>query len=128
MKRRVAFSETDMAGIVHFSVFFRWMEDAEHEWLRARGLSVSTVWEGEEVSFPRVAATCDYLKPARFEDEVDIEAQVERIGTKSIRWAFDVKRGGELLARGSITAVMCKVGERKMEPMAIPEALREKLK
>src|SRR5947208_2013483 len=55
--RRVEFADTDMAGIVHFSAFFRFMESAEHEFLRARGLSVVLDWDGEHLGFPRVAAS-----------------------------------------------------------------------
>ncbi len=71
--RRVEFSDTDMAGIVHFASFFRFMEGAEHEFLRSVGLSVVLNWEGVSLGFPRVSASCDFLKPIRFEDVVDIE-------------------------------------------------------
>ncbi len=50
--RRVEFADTDMAGIVHFANFFRFMEAAEHEFLRSRGLSVAMDWEGERIGFP----------------------------------------------------------------------------
>src|SRR3712207_1380462 len=61
--RRIEFADTDMAGIVHFSNFFRFMEAAEVAYLRARGLSVRLSWEGRELGFPRVSASCDYLSP-----------------------------------------------------------------
>ena len=65
--RRVEFADTDMAGIVHFANFFRFMESAEVEFLRTRGLSVALTWEGEKIGFPRVSASCDYFHPARFD-------------------------------------------------------------
>ena len=59
--RRVEFHDTDMAGIVHFSNFFRYMEFAEVEFLRSKGLSVAWVeLNGERIGFPRVSAACDY--------------------------------------------------------------------
>ena len=128
IRRMVEFSDTDMAGIMHFANFFRFMEAAEHAYLRARGLSVSTEWQGEHVSFPRVAASCDYLKPARFEDVLEIEARLERLGRTSVAWGFEVTRGEDLIARGSITAVLCKVAEGRIEPVAIPEGLKERLR
>ena len=127
IRRMVEFSDTDMAGIVHFANFFRFLEAAEHAYLRARGLSVSSAWEGEHISFPRVAATCDYLRPARFEDVLEIEAKIERIGRTSVTYVFAVTREADVLARGRITAVLCKVGEGRLEPMEIPASLREKL-
>ena len=52
--RRIEFGDTDMAGIVHFANFFRFMESAECEFLRSRGLSVKLDWEGQAIGFPRV--------------------------------------------------------------------------
>src|SRR5262249_33052092 len=85
--RRVEFCDTDMAGIAHFANFFRWMESAEVEFLRARGLSVKLDWEGQTLGFPRVSATCDFMKPARFQDLLDIAVTIERIGAKSVTYA-----------------------------------------
>ena len=73
--RLVEFGDTDMAGIVHFARFFEYMEAAEHALLRSLGLSVVMDWEGEPISFPRVSASCDYFRPARFEDLLTIAHQ-----------------------------------------------------
>ena len=66
--RRVEFVDTDMAGIVHFSNFFRWMESAELDFLKARGLSFQWEQDAQTLAVPRVSAQCDYLKPVRFEE------------------------------------------------------------
>ena len=68
--RVVEFGDTDMAGIVHFANFFRFMEAAEHAFLRSLGLSVVMEIDGGKYGLPRVSASCDYLKPARFGDEL----------------------------------------------------------
>src|SRR5438445_12786464 len=93
--RRVEFADTDMAGIVHFANFFRWMESAEVEFLRSCGLSVP--WKGTEqpVGFPRVSASCDFFKPVRFEDVLDITVTVEKVGSKSVTYAFDFMKDCE---------------------------------
>ena len=125
---RVAFHETDTAGIVHFSNFFRYMEVAEVEFLRSRGLHVS--WRDGETrfGFPRVSATCDFFKPARFEDVLDITLTLEQVGTKSVSYAHEFHLGGELIARGRITAVCIRVGsEHKLESIEIPPDVRAKL-
>jgi YbgC/YbaW family acyl-CoA thioester hydrolase len=90
--RRVEFAETDMAGIVHFANFFRWMESAEVEYLRSRGLSVALTWQGKEIGFPRVSASCDYLSPVTFEDLVEIVVRVQRVGRKSVTFASSSSR------------------------------------
>ncbi len=126
--RRVEFCDTDMAGIVHFANFFRWMESAEVEFLRARGLSVKLEWEGQALGFPRVSATCDFVKPARFQDVLDIAVTIERIGTKSVTYAFEFTCGGEVLARGKVTSACCRVtGDHHIEGIAIPASYRARL-
>src|SRR5215467_13731527 len=96
--RRVDFADTDMAGIVHFANFFRYMESAEVEFLRSRRLSVKLPWEGEMIGFPRVAAACDYENPARFEDVLEIAVRMERLGRKSVTYAFTFTRAGQPIA------------------------------
>jgi YbgC/YbaW family acyl-CoA thioester hydrolase len=126
--RRVEFHETDMAGIVHFSNFFRYMEYAEVEFLRARGLSVKQTWEGCELGFPRVSATCDYLKPARFDEIMDIAVTLDRLGQKSVTYAFEFTRGGDVLARGKTTSVCCVVGDdNQLRAVEIPATYRARI-
>ena len=69
-RRRVQFYETDAAGIVHFSWFFRYMEEAEHALWREAGLSIAP--PDGEIGFPRVAASFDYHRALRFEHEFDV--------------------------------------------------------
>jgi YbgC/YbaW family acyl-CoA thioester hydrolase len=127
--RLVEFADTDMAGIVHFSAFFRWMEAAEHAFLRSRGLSVNLEWEGEHLSFPRVSAACDYLRPVRFENILDIEVRLARLGTKSLSYEFDFALAGQAVAKGKLTAVCCRVtpGRSGLESVEIPAGMKARL-
>jgi acyl-CoA thioester hydrolase len=122
--RRVDFCDTDMAGIVHFANFFRYMEAAEVAFLRSRGLSVKLAWQGDELGFPRVSAHCDYVKPARFEDVLDIDVTLERVGTKSVTYRFDFSLQGAPVARGQVTSVCCRVTEQGLEAVDIPAGIR----
>jgi len=107
MTRRVAFCETDAAGIVHFANFFRYMEDAEHAFLRSLGLSVHTDQAGAAAGFPRVSATCEYQSPLHFEEQFDITLTVRRKSAKSLTYGFDFTRqaDGEAVATGQVTVV-----------------------
>jgi acyl-CoA thioester hydrolase len=107
-QRRVEFRDTDAAGFAHFSAFFVYMEQAEHELLRQRGLSVVCRDDEGEISWPRVSAACDYRNPARFEDVLDVEVVVERLGQKSITYRFRFERDGLEIATGRTTAVCCR--------------------
>ena len=127
--RRVEFGDTDMAGIVHFANFFRFMESAETEFLRSLGFSVHWKGDTQRWGLPRVAASCDYKKPARFEDVLSISVTVERLGAKSISYRHDfTNQHGDLLAVGHITAVFCKTSATEgIESTEIPADIREKL-
>jgi YbgC/YbaW family acyl-CoA thioester hydrolase len=123
--RRVEFADTDMAGIVHFANFFRFMEAAEVDFLRQRGLSVKMKWQGEPIGFPRVAASCDYLQPARFLDVLEITVAVRQIGTKSVTYAFEFFKEGTLIARGQISTVCCRIkADNELESIPIPAGIR----
>jgi len=72
---------------------------------------VVSEWQGRTITFPRVHASCDYLKPIRFQDVVEVEVTVERIGRTSVQYAFEFFLAGEVIARGRITTVLCRVLE-----------------
>ncbi|MEM7456194.1 MAG: thioesterase family protein [Planctomycetota bacterium] len=119
-RRRVEFRDTDMAGIVHFSVFFTYMEEAEHELLRELELGVICEADGRTVSFPRVNAECNYLNAIRFEENIDIEVTVSRIGEKSITWQHTFRRGEDVVAKGTITTVCCLFHSGGGRPQSVP--------
>ena len=110
MKRRVEFCETDAAGIVHFASYLCYMEQAEHEFLRSLGLSVCEPQaDGWHLSWPRVRVECDFRGSAKFEDILDINVHVSRLGRKSITYEFQFMRGGEEIAKGRVITVCCNV-------------------
>ncbi|HEY1192350.1 MAG TPA: acyl-CoA thioesterase [Gemmata sp.] len=128
--RRVEFGDTDMAGIMHFSNFFRFMEVAETDFLVSRGLSVSWLENGVKWGFPRVSATCDYAKPAKFSEVLTIAVTLEKLGKKSVAYRFDFTNPrGEPVAVGRMTAVFCRAaGPDQIESLEIPPDVRAKLK
>ena len=126
-QRRVEFCDTDMAGMMHFANFFRFMESAEHDYLRSLGLSVIWNEAGQQLGFPRVSASCDYLKPAHYQDMLDISVSVERICQKSVTFSFEFRRDQEVIALGRIATVCCKVTEGCVESIAVPDSFRSKL-
>ena len=127
--RRVEFGDTDMAGIMHFANFFRFMESAETDFLHSVGLSVSWRRDGVKWGFPRVSVGCDFQKPARFEDVLTIAVTVERVGERSVSYRFDFSnQAGEPIAVGRITAVFCRTtSPEQIESLEIPPDIRAKL-
>ena len=124
MTHRVQFSETDMAGVAHFSNFFLWMEEAEHAYLRTLGLSVSMTHDGSSIAWPRVNATCDFMRPARFEDEVICALTLQRIGESSLTHEVTFTVRGEVIARGSMTIACCTLADGAMLGIPIPATIR----
>jgi YbgC/YbaW family acyl-CoA thioester hydrolase len=116
IRRRVRFYECDGARIVHFSWFFRYMEEAEYELWRSAGLSNAP---RADIAFPRVAASFDFRRPLRFEDEFDARIRIAEIRSKTIRYSCELVHAGEAAATGSMTVACVRVAPG--EPMrAVP--------
>jgi acyl-CoA thioester hydrolase len=127
LHRRVQFVETDMAGIAHFSNYFRWMEEVEHAFFRSLGMSVIMRHGDGEITWPRVLVSCDYSGPVRFEDELDLRLRVVKVGGKSLVFQVDVMKGGERVALGKMTSVCCTIVDGTMRSVTIPADIRAKL-
>jgi YbgC/YbaW family acyl-CoA thioester hydrolase len=130
--RRVEFSETDMAGIVHFSNFFRYMECAEHGFFRSLGSSIVMDDLDPPVGWPRVHAACDYLQPLRFENEVEIHLLVSGKTSKSLSYLFRFRNLSASppveVARGKLTVVCVTRGaDGKMTAAKIPQAVADRI-
>ena len=127
--RRVEFRDTDAAGIVHFSAFFVYMEQAEHELLRHLGLSVMLEDADGHISWPRVSASCDYRNAAKFEDVLQIEVTINEVGHTSVTYGFCFTRDEVTIATGSITAVCCRIKpDGTHRATRIPVKIAEKLR
>ncbi len=124
--RRVEFSETDMAGIVHFSNFFRYFEAVEHDFYRSLGFSIDARDQG--LGWPRVEATCSYRAPLRFEDVFEVWLLVAERRERSVRYHFVIRRGEVEVARGGMTTVCVRRdGQGQMRSTPIPEPVAAKI-
>jgi len=125
--RRVQFHETDLAGIAHFSWYFRYMEEAEHALWRSLGMSIAP--RDAAVDFPRVAASCDFKAPLRFEEEFEVVIQVEAVGRRSIRYACTLEKGAQIVAVGSMTsASVTRTADGHVTAVDLPEAIATRLR
>ncbi len=129
--RRIEFAETDMAGIVHFANFFRMMESTEHEFFRSLGFSIHSEEDGTTIGWPRVSVSCDYSRPLRFEDEVEIHLLVAEVRSRSIRYEFIFRKvaDGLEVARGTVATVCATVEKATgtLVAVLIPERIRAKI-
>lgn len=129
IRRNVDFSETDMAGIVHFSNFFRWMEAAEAAFFKELGIALINT-DGEDITgWPRVRADCAYHAPLTFGDEVEVCLSIKALKIRAIEYGFTFMKTSdgqtEKVATGKMTTVFAKRPKSggEMSAASIPESL-----
>lgn len=105
MTRSVTFAETDMAGILHFSNYFRYMEETEHAFFRSLGFRVQECKRSGVWGWARRSASCDYQRPLRYEDEVELRLLVKEKRSKALVYQTRFLLDGVEVARGEVTAV-----------------------
>ena len=125
LHRRVQFYETDVAGIVHFSWFYRYMEEAEHALWREAGLSIHP--PESEFGWPRVAASFDFQRALRFEDEIDVHLRIAEMSRKTIRYECIVTKDDQQVAAGTMT-IACVRKAPTMRAVEIPDEIVQRLK
>ncbi len=123
----VQFSETDMAGVVHFANYFRWMEIVEHAFFRSLGLSVMMSHEAVDIGWPRISCSCEFFSPARFEDVVTLRLRVTKVGGKSLSYEVDFLKGEAAIAKGKLTSVCVAMAHDGFQAIEIPGEVRGKL-
>jgi acyl-CoA thioester hydrolase len=125
---RVSWADTDAARVVHFSNYLRFFEKAEEEFYRHLGFSFTDAKLTRGLWFPRVEAFCQYKKPARFNDLIEVELSIEELKEKSVKYGFRIvnKEGAALLANGYIVIVAA--DKQTGKATQIPSEIVEKLK
>lgn len=130
VSRIVEVAETDMAGLMHFSNYFRWMEACEAAFYRSLGLPAAVFAEPGRQAWPRVKVDCEYQAPLHFNDTVEVRLFVKRIGEKSLTYVFQFRKDDGVTARGEMTIVCVSVDAasgRALSARALPAELRAKL-
>ena len=133
LTRMVEFADTDVAGIMHFSNFFRFMEATEHAFFRSLGFSIHSRDAEQRIGWPRVHAECSYKQPLRFEDVVEVHLLVREKKQKSLVYTFIIRKVNEQpvveVARGALTAV-CVAWDAttgKMAAVPIPAEIADQI-
>jgi len=102
---RVYYEDTDMAGIVYYANYLRFIERARSDWVRSLGIDQNAMREDGGVVFVVRRVEADYLSSARFDDELVVETVTKSVtGVRLIMWQ-EVKRGDELLFQAEVTVV-----------------------
>jgi len=124
---RVSWEDTDAAQVVHFSNYFRFFERAEEEFYRHLGFTFKNVHD-RGLWFPRVETFCQFKKPARFNDLLEVELTIEDLREKSIKYGFKIfnKESATLVANGYMVVVVA--DKQTGKATKIPKEFAEKLR
>lgn len=118
---RVYYEDTDLAGIVYYANYLKFIERARSEWVRGLGLDQNAMKAGEGLVFAVRRLEADYLRPARFDDQLVIETAVLASSGARIVLEQTALRGAECLFRASVT-LFCLTATGA--PARLPAALR----
>ncbi len=97
---RVIYGDTDQMGVVYYANYLRFMEAGRNEFIRAHGLRYRDFEERFELRLPVADASVSYKVPARYDDVIAVETALAELKRASVRFAYRIVRGEELLATG----------------------------
>jgi acyl-CoA thioester hydrolase len=122
---RVYYEDTDMAGIVYYAGYLRFLERGRTEWLRALGIGQFHLAQEAGIAFAVRSLNIEYLKPARLDDMLGVITELESPGRAQVTLRQRIERDGEVLIEATVR-VAC-IDARKMKPVALPEEIRTKM-
>ena len=122
---RARYKETDQMGVVYYSNYFVWFEVARTELFRAIGYPYTRIEKEMALKLMVVKAACSYMMPAHYDDNIDIECFVSKLGNASIAFKYNVLRAKNLLADGETVHVFTDIFNK---PKRIPDAIKEVLR
>lgn len=117
---RVYYEDTDLGGVVYYANYLRFLERARSEWLRHLGVSQTRLLEEARLLFAITRVAIDYLKPARFEDELVVTVELARLRRASMEFRQAIHRGGtdgELLCTAQVTAACLDADSMRPKPL-----------
>jgi len=127
IEERVRWGDVDAARIIFYGAYIRFFEIAETELFRAVGLPYSVIFDEIDLWLPRVHLECDFHRVAQLDDLLEVSVYVGRIGNKSMRLDFEVRRKGEEELVATAHFVLAAVRKDTFESVPVPDLLRQRL-
>lgn len=124
---RVYYEDTDSGGVVYYANYLKFMERARTEWLRARGFEQDALIRDAGVIFAVRSASVDYLRPARFNEQLTVRSTVHDSGRANVVFDQRILRAddAELLTCGRIK--IASLDAETFRPKPLPKDLLEAL-
>lgn len=120
----VYWSDTDAAGIAHFSNFFRWCEKTEEELFRSKLGSLPAI-TALGIAFPRVKASCTYSFPLFLHDSIRVDVEDIEIGRKSITYRYKIFNESKGAEAAECEIVVVAVDLKEMRSIELPSVVKD---
>ncbi len=127
ISERVRWGDVDAARIIFYGAYIRFFEIAETELFRAVGLPYGRMFDELDVWLPRAHLECDFRQAAQLDDLLEVSVYVGRVGTKSLRLDFEVRRNGEPSIVAEAHFVLVAVRRNTFDSVPVPEELKRRL-
>ena len=127
IEERVRWGDVDAARIIFYGAYIRFFEFAETELFRAVGLPYGVMFDELDVWLPRAHLECDFRRAAQLDDLLEVCVYVGRVGNKSLRLNFEVRRKGEGEMLAEAHFVLVAVRRDTFETVTVPDELRTRL-
>ncbi|MFP5349294.1 MAG: tol-pal system-associated acyl-CoA thioesterase [Gammaproteobacteria bacterium] len=122
---RVYYEDTDAGGVVYYANYLKYMERARTEWLRSLGFDQSALARDDGIVFAVRSVALEFLKPARFDDALEVSVSIAEMGRASIGFVQSITRAATRLCEGTVR-VAC-LDAAKFVPCPIPDRVYAKL-
>jgi acyl-CoA thioester hydrolase len=122
---RVRYAETDQMNTAYYANYLVWMEVGRTDYCRDCGFSYGDLEREAQAFLPVAEATCRYLAPARYDDDILVETEIARLNKRIIEFAYKIKRNSSLLAEGRTVHVVIGVDGK---PRSLPDNYFQLLK
>jgi acyl-CoA thioester hydrolase len=120
---RVRYAETDKMGVVYYANFLVWFEVARADLLRSLGWTYREM-EAAGVSLPVIEAHCEYARPARYDDEIEIRTEGEMVSPVRMRFNYTVRRQADQVVAAHGHTVHAAV-DASGRPCRLPARVKE---
>ena len=127
IEERVRWGDVDAARIIFYGAYIRFFEFAETELFRAVGLPYGMMFDELDIWLPRAHLECDFRRAAQLDDLLEVSVYVGRVGSKSLRLNFEVRRNGEDELVSEAHFVLVAVRRNTFESVPVPEELKQRL-
>ncbi|MCE8420993.1 tol-pal system-associated acyl-CoA thioesterase [Rhodovulum sulfidophilum] len=121
---RVYYEDTDLAGIVYYANYLKFIERARSEWVRGLGLDQVRLKAESGIVFAVRRVEADYLSPAKFDDLLTVETDLQRFTSARLVLDQAVLRGETRLFEARVTLAALGAGGR---PVRLPAEFRRSL-